>query len=188
MQTTDGSRIAPNLGKQQTHMRRPGSLVALAGFAAGTVAAAWFGSRYSPSHGKSKIWYKNLRKPPYNPPKAVFLIVWPVLYTLMAWSGYRVWRRESSPERSRALALWAGQLGANAAWSKLFFGEQRPDLALVDADVMRALIVAYMESAYLIDRTAAAAFVPYLGWVTFARKLNKEIVRLNPPERRLLAA
>jgi len=49
-------------------------------------------------------------------------------------------------------------------------------------------MIAYMDSAYQVDGTAAAAFVPCLGWVTFARKLNKEIVRLNPPERRLLAA
>ncbi len=169
-------------------MRRPGSIIALAGFAAGTVAAAWFGSRYSPSSGRSKTWYNNLRKPVYNPPKAVFPIVWPVLYTLITWSGYRVWRREASPDRTRALALWAGQLTANAAWSKLFFGEHRPDLALVDATVMRALILGYIESAYHVDKIAAMAFLPYLGWVSFARKLNKEIVRLNPPEQLRLAA
>jgi len=61
-------------------------------------------------------------------------------------------------------------------------------LALVDMTVARALIVAYMESAYQVDRTAATAFVPYLGWVTFAKKLNKEIVRLNPQQHRQLAA
>lgn len=169
-------------------MRRPGSIIALAGFAAGTITAAWFGSQYSPSNERNRTWYKNLRKPVYNPPKVVFPIVWPVLYTLITWSAYRVWRRESSPERSRALALWAGQLTANAAWSKLFFGEHRPDLALVDVIVMRALILAYIESAYQVDKVAAIAFAPYLGWVTFAKKLNKEIVRLNPPEPRQLAA
>ena len=57
----------------------------------------------------------------------------------------------------------------------------------MDVTVMRALIVAYIESAYQVDRTAAVAFAPYLAWVTFAKKLNKEIVRLNAPER-LLAA
>jgi benzodiazapine receptor len=169
-------------------MRRPGSFIAFAGFAAGTLAAAWFGSRYNPSKGEGKVWFNSLRKPRYDPPRAVFPVVWSLLYVLMTWSGYRVWRRESSPERTRALALWMAQLGANAAWSKLFFGEHRPDLALVDVDVMRALIVAYMRSAYQVDGVAAAAFVPYLGWVTFARKLNKDIVRLNPPERGLLAA
>ena len=73
-------------------MRRSGSLIALAGFATGTLVAAWFGSRYSPSSGENRIWYKSLRKPAYNPPKVVFPIVWPVLYTLMAFSGWRVWR------------------------------------------------------------------------------------------------
>ncbi|HEY6185601.1 MAG TPA: TspO/MBR family protein [Terriglobales bacterium] len=168
-------------------MRRSRSFLAFAGFAAGTIAAAWVGSRYNPKGG-TKIWYNALRKPAYNPPRAVFPIVWPILYTLMAWSAYRVWRREPSAERTRALVLWTAQLGTNAAWSKLFFGQRRPDLALVDLDVMRALIAAYMKSAYQVDRMAAAVFLPYFAWVTFARKLNKEIVRRNLPEGRLLAA
>jgi benzodiazapine receptor len=169
-------------------MRRPGSFIAFAGFAAGTFAAAWFGSRYSASKGETKAWFNTLRKPRYEPPRAVFPVVWSILYAMMTWSGYRVWRREPSPERTKALALWMAQLGANAAWSKLFFGEHRPDLALVDVEVMRALIVTYMKSAYQVDCTAAAAFVPYLGWVTFARKLNKDIVRMNPAGRPLLVA
>lgn len=169
-------------------MRRPGSFIVFAGFVAGTVAAAWFGSRYNPSQGETREWYNSLQKPVYNPPRAVFPVVWSMLYVLMAWSGYRVWRQEASPERKRALALWMAQLGANAAWSKLFFGEHRPDLALVDLNVMRGLIKAYLKFAYRVDRPAAAAFIPYLGWVTFARKLNKEIVRKNPGDHRLLPA
>jgi tryptophan-rich sensory protein len=30
--------------------------------------------------------------------------------------------------------------------------------------------------------------MPYLAWVSFAKKLNRDIVRLNYPQRRLLAA
>jgi translocator protein len=169
--------------------RRNDSLLALAGFALGTVAAAWFGSRYSPRKGsREDRWYRSLDKPIYNPPRSIFPIVWTTLYGLMAWSGWRVWRAEPSPYRSEALLIWTGQLAANAAWSKLFFGDQRPDHALVDVTVMRSLIASYIATAYKVDRPAAIAFVPYLGWVAFATHLNREIVRRNPPHRSLLAA
>jgi tryptophan-rich sensory protein len=168
--------------------RSRNSLFALIGFVSGTVAAAWFGSRYSPSEGETRYWYKGLRKPIYNPPKAAFPIVRSMLYPLMAWSAWRVWRTEDSPERTKALALWTAQLAANAAWSKLFFGEQRPDWALADVTAIRALVAAYMAEAYQVDRIAAIAFLPYLGWISFTKQLNADIVRLNPPERRRLAA
>jgi translocator protein len=168
--------------------RSRNSFFALIGFLSGTVAAAWFGSRYSPSEGETRNWYKGLRKPIYNPPKVAFPIVWSMLYPLMAWSGWRVWRTEDSPERSKALVLWSAQLATNAAWSQLFFGQKRPDWALVDLSAMRALIVAYIAEAYRVDRSAAIAFLPCLGWVSFAKRVNATIVRLNPPERRRLAA
>lgn len=169
-------------------MRRSGSLLAFAGFVAGTIAAAWFGSRHSPSHGDTKLWYKTLRKPAYDPPHFLFPIVWTGLYALIAFSGWRIWREPDSAERTRALALWAAQLTANAAWSKLFFGKQRPDWALADVTLMRMLIVAYIKEAHRVDRLAALAFMPYLAWVGFAKKLNRDIVRLNYPQRRVLAA
>src|SRR5580700_1912748 len=90
------------------------SWLALAGFGAAVAGAAWFGSRYSPRDARTKLWYDRLDKPSYNPPQYVFPIVWSSLYTLIAISGWRVWREEDSNERSHALALWAGQLASNA--------------------------------------------------------------------------
>ncbi len=169
-------------------MRRSGSLLAFAGFVTGTIAAAWFGSRYNPSRGDTRLWYRRLRKPAYDPPHFLFPIVWTGLYALMAFSGWRVWRKPDSSERTRALALWLAQLTANAAWSNLFFGKKRPDWALADVTLMRGLILAYIQEASRVDRLAALAFMPYLAWVSFAKKLNRDIVRLNYPQRRLLAA
>jgi len=101
----------------------------------------------------------------------------------MAVSGWRVWRSEDSPERSRALSLWASQLVSNAAWTKLFFGEHRPVLALADVVALESLIVRYIATANKVDRPAALCFVPYAGWVGFATVLNADIARLNPDAR-----
>jgi tryptophan-rich sensory protein len=99
---------------------------------------------------------------------------------LIAFSGWRIWIQEDSPERSRALRLWATQLATNAEWTRLFFGQHRPKQALLDVLSLEAQIVSYMLSAKEVDPTAAACFVPYAAWVAFATFLNAEVVRRNP--------
>ena len=166
--------------------QRKKSLVALAGFCAAVAGAAWYGSRYSPRDARTRLWYSRLDKPSFHPPQAVYPVVWTALYALMAVSGWRVWSAESSEERSHALKLWVAQLASNAEWTKLFFGEHRPLRALVDVALLEAAILKYIAAASKVDRTAAACFVPYAGWVAFAAVLNAAIVRRNPGARKLL--
>lgn len=156
------------------------SLLALAGFGAAVAGAAWFGSRYSPKDPRTKLWYNRLDKPSYNPPDYVFPVVWSSLYALMAISGWRVWNAEDSPERSRALRLWATQLASNAEWTKLFFGKHQPVSALIDVVGLESMIVRYIATARKVDTGAALCFVPYAAWVGFATVLNADIARRNP--------
>lgn len=162
------------------NLKQKESLVALAGFAAVVAAAGWFGARNSPKDPRAKLWYSRLKKPSYNPPDYVFPIVWTGLYSLIAVSGWRVWESENSPERTRALWLWATQLASNAEWTKIFFGEHRPTLALVDIVGLETAIVKYIAAAEKVDRPAALCFVPYAAWVAFAAVLNAEIALRNP--------
>jgi benzodiazapine receptor len=159
--------------------RKSGSYLALGAFGLATAAAAWYGSRNSPPQ-KSRAWYGSLDKPGFTPPDAAFPVVWTGLYGLMAWSGWRIWSAPRSLARSRALRLWITQLVTNAKWTKLFFSEQRPDLALTDSLMLEAEILSYINQARNVDPAAAAAFIPYSAWVAFAALLNAEIVRRNP--------
>jgi benzodiazapine receptor len=156
------------------------SLLALAGFGAAVAGAAWFGSRYSPKDARTRLWYSRLEKPNYNPPNYVLPIAWGTLYTLMAISGWRVWQEKDSPERSKALRLWAAQLASNAEWTKLFFGEHRPVRALADVIALESMILRYIATARKVDAGAALCFVPYAAWVGFATVLNADIARRNP--------
>ncbi|MDY7225907.1 TspO/MBR family protein [Hyalangium rubrum] len=157
-------------------MRRE-SAVALGVFSALTAGTAALGARVT-NHG-TQLWYRRLRKPPFQPPKATFRYVWPVLYGCIALSGWRVWNAPSGPARSRALGLWTLQLGLNAAWSWLFFGKRRLKSSLVDNLALGTSIAAYIAAARKVDRPAAALVAPYLGWVGFANLLNEELVRRN---------
>ncbi len=158
----------------------PGSVAALAALGSLVAGAGIYGARFSPRNGSARAWYRRLEKPPFNPPQSVFPPVWTALYALIALSGWRVWRRPGGRKRSAALALWGGQLVANAAWSKLFFGDRRPGAALADSVALLASIGAYTAVTRKVDRRAAVMMLPYAAWVSFATLLNAEIVRRNP--------
>ncbi len=150
------------------------ALVSLLLFLALCFGVAAFAARFEPG-----AWYAALAKPPWNPPDWVFAPVWSVLYAAIAVAGWLVWRTGRSAARSRALALWALQLALNAAWSWLFFGLQRPGLALAEISALLVAIVATIAACARVRPAAAALLLPYLLWVGFAAALNFALWRLN---------
>lgn len=124
-------------------------------------------------------WYQTLERPELNPPDAVFGPVWTVLFALMAVAAWRVWRRTGFAGAPLAIGLFLAQLVLNLGWSVLFFGMQRPDLALIEILILWPLILATLIAFWRHDRIASALLVPYLLWVGFAIYLNAAIVLLN---------
>lgn len=135
-------------------------------------AVAFFGSRFMPGP-----WYDALAKPSWNPPAWVFGPTWTILYALMALAAWKVWivvRRIDL-----ALVVYGVQLVLNGLWSYLFFGLQRPDLALIDIAAMWLMILLTLVLFWRRDRLAGMLLVPYLLWVSFASALNFAIWQLN---------
>lgn len=125
-------------------------------------------------------WYAGLEKPWFTPPNGVFAPVWTALYAIMAYAAWRAWRAAAGEgDRRIVLIVFAGQLALNALWSQLFFGWQRPDLAMIDIVLLWAAIATTLVVFGRFDRLAAWLMVPYFLWVTFAAALNAEIIRLN---------
>jgi len=133
--------------------------------------AALFGAQFEPSD-----WYGVLVKPPLTPPNWIFGPVWSVLYVLIAVAGWLVWR---SGAPWHALGLWGAQLMLNALWSYLFFGLQRPGIALVEISLLLGFVAATTLSFARVRRLACALFVPYALWVAFATYLNAGLWYLN---------
>lgn len=149
-------------------------------FTALTYGAAALGTLTMRGRGApDRAWYRFLRKPPAQPPAAVFGPVWTVLYATIAYAGYRLWKAPKSPERTRALTLWGTQLALNAAWTPLFFGARMPRAALADLVVLDVAAAATAVAAAKVDRTASLIVTPYLGWLGFATYLNAGVVLEN---------
>ncbi len=153
-----------------------GSMPALAAFIAACLAAASTGALFRPGD-----WYERLAKPWWRPPNWLFGPAWAVLYTMIAISGWLVWREAGFAGAAVPLFVYGLQLVANAAWSAIFFGLRRPDLAFLELGVLWLLILLTIVLFAPVSAQAAWLLVPYLVWVTFAGALNFSIWRRNRP-------
>jgi tryptophan-rich sensory protein len=119
----------------------------------------------------SDDWYSGLIKSPLNPPSYIFGIVWPILYSIMAFVSFKIAEKIST--------LFIMQLIFNAAWSWLFFYFHAPVIALLDISILillnqKILIILREESKLLFY-----LYLPYLIWLSFAAFLNASIIFLN---------
>jgi translocator protein len=150
-------------------------------FGALCAGAAVVGTMTMRGRGRpGSLWFRSLRKPRAYPPNWLFGPAWTVLYGLIAYSGYRVWRAPRSRARTAALSLWGAQLVLNGAWTPLFFGARRPRLALADLVALDASVAAYTGVAARVDPRASQLFAPYAVWLAYASYLNAGIVANNP--------
>jgi tryptophan-rich sensory protein len=118
-----------------------------------------------------------LIKPAWNPPAALFGPVWTVLYILIAVSAWRVW--QTGHFWGVPAIIFAVQLALNIGWSWLFFGQRRPDFALIEIVFLWLSILTMLIVFYRVDRTSGWLLLPYLLWVSFASVLNFSIWTLN---------
>jgi tryptophan-rich sensory protein len=124
-------------------------------------------------------WYAGVAKPSWTPPGWLFGPVWSLLYLMMGVAAWLVWRRAGFAAAALPLALFGVQLALNALWSILFFGLQRPGLALVEIAALWAAILATTIAFFRRSAPAGFLMLPYLAWVAFAAALNASIWHLN---------
>lgn len=144
------------------------------------VCAALSGALFPPG-----AWYETLNKPSWVPPNWLFAPAWSVLYIGIAIAGWLVWTADTEGTELAgrvdvAMVFWGLQLVFNAAWSGLFFGLKRMDIAFYETIPFWLSILGFIVAAWPISVWAAGLFVLYLFWVTFASALNYAMWRLNP--------
>jgi tryptophan-rich sensory protein len=155
-----------------THDHTPRSWIVLAIFLVAVIGiGALIGTQSIPGS-----WYEGLHKPPFNPPNWIFGPVWFSLYVLIAIAG---WRSFMDNPSGTPMKLWYGQMLLNWAGSPVGFIGQMIWPAFAIIVVMWLAIAGFILVNWNRDRLAAALFVPYLAWVSFATLLNLSIGILN---------
>ena len=126
-------------------------------------------------------WYRNLRKPTWQPPDWAFGPGWTVIYAFCIWSVSVYWPAATESQRQTYLLAWGVNLVLNVWWSLLFFRQKRPDWALREVVLLWLSIVSVVVVSYPASPRAALLLMPYLLWVSFASTLNAAVVKLNAP-------
>ena len=127
-------------------------------------------------------WYRNLRKPAWQPPDWLFGPAWTVILGLAAWAAVLAWNGATDEAgRMTVAALFATNFVFHFLWSPLFFTRRRPDWALVEVPFLWVSVLALTIGLRPYSVLATWLIVPYLAWVSFAACLNVTIVLLNAP-------
>ncbi|MCA3382563.1 MAG: tryptophan-rich sensory protein, partial [Roseomonas sp.] len=103
------------------------SIYGFLGFLGASFAAAMSGAVFTPGP-----WYDALTKPRWCPPNWLFAPAWAVLFLMIAIAGWLIWEAVGFAGGALALGFFALQLVLNAAWSGIFFGMRRMDLAFAE--------------------------------------------------------
>lgn len=154
------------------------TLVGTALAAAATAVAGGLASRPAQS-----TWYAKLKKPPYQPPRQAFPIVWPVLYADIAVVSAAtiddLEKRGLQQERRTYIAALAANLILNASWSWLFFNRRWLGASAVGAGVLAASSADLTRRSVAVSGAKAAPMAAYAAWTAFATVLSTHIWMLN---------
>lgn len=138
-------------------------------------AIAGFGSMTAPEV------YASFSLPSWAPPASAFGPAWGVLYTMIAISGWLVWRDRTIREAGITFALFGTQMLANVLWSWFFFAWQSGLLAFLNILSLVVLLLATIIAIWRLNEIVAAMLLlPYLIWVCFAACLNFAVWQMNP--------
>lgn len=175
------SMMRPVIVHDRVSLRRePRRWRALVLLLALSALAGFIGSLASPGMSEAAAsWYAALRKPAWTPPEALFSIVWPLLYVMMAVAAWLVWRDRHRYLVRPALGLYGVQLALNAAWSLAYFGLRSPGAGLIVIVALLVVLGFTIRAFARANRFAAALLAPYFAWVLFAAALNASIWWMN---------
>lgn len=127
-------------------------------------------------------WYRDLKKPSWQPPDWLFGPAWTVILGLAGWSFYlALGAADANSEKALVAGLFIFNFAAHFAWSPLFFKLKRPDIALIEVVFLWLSVLALVIALRPFSQLASWLNVPYLAWVSFAAFLNWKIVQLNGP-------
>lgn len=153
----------------------------IAGTALASAATAVIGGLAS--RPAQSTWYEKLKKPPYQPPRQAFPIVWPVLYADIAVTSAATLdeleeRGQQQQRRAYVVAL-ATNLVLNGGWSWLFFNRRWLGTSAVAAAALTASSIDLTRRSVAVQGAKAAPLAAYPAWCAFATALSTHIWALN---------
>ena len=129
--------------------------------------------------GHEPGWYAGLAKPSFQPPDAVFGIMWPLNFLALFVVGVWFTHSVEPTDAWRATGVLAASVVAALSWAWLFYVPHRLGAAtacLIVAALLTWLLVALVARSL---PAAGLALAPYAIWLSVASALSVGYTRLN---------
>lgn len=126
-------------------------------------------------------WFLSLNMPAYNPPSWVFMLVWAILFVLIAISAILVLFAPDKQRKKCNLVMIMYVINAllNSLFNVLFFGFHSIELALFQLPFFLASIILMITCSYRVSKIAAYLLIPYLLWGLYATILMVSVYFIN---------
>lgn len=128
---------------------------------------------------RSDGWYESLQQPSWQPPGAVFGIIWPYNFVVIGIALYLIAIRASYLYVTLALILFAASLFFALRWSYLFYSAHELNAAATSLLVAALLTLPLTAITFLTSWRAGIAFLPYQTWILIAATLARGYASLN---------
>lgn len=126
-----------------------------------------------------KTWYNFLSLSRFTPPNITFSIVWTILYILLGFVGWLIWKHKSFPKLFLIKVLYTIQTALNLSWSILFFQFHFVKVSffsIITMIILNLLIIIFSHNKI---KYVPALLTPYIVWLGFAAYLNFYILMWN---------
>lgn len=135
------------------------------------------------SRPAQSAWYAKVKKPPYQPPRQAFPIVWPVLYADIAVTSAatldHLEERGQQQQRRAYMAALVANLVLNGSWSWFFFNRRWLGTSAIAAAALTASSIDLTRRSVAVQGGKAAPLAAYPAWCAFATALSTHIWALN---------
>ena len=111
----------------------------------------------------------------WNPPGWIFGIVWPILYLLLGYASYLVWRdSENYKSSDNILQKYIIHLLLLIVWWPYFVYFPNTIFATISLFLLAISAVYIGWKFYIINKTAGYCLIPYTLWLFFANFLTSQ--------------
>lgn len=124
-------------------------------------------------------WYAGLARPSWQPPDAVFGLIWPYNFIALAVVGVIVAQRGSPGQVGVWLGVAVASVVCALSWAYLFYVPHHLTASAVALAGAAALTAVLVVITWTVTRGGAVALVPYVIWVGLATSLAFGYARLN---------
>jgi tryptophan-rich sensory protein len=124
-------------------------------------------------------WYANINKPSWQPPGAVFGIIWPYNFIVLGIASFVIAQRATTSTSLTYILFFALSVAAALTWAYLFYRPHNLTGAAIALTLTALLTIPMTYILFTISIPMAIAVMPYQVWVAIAAALNWSIRSLN---------